>query len=172
MLKSYHALRTRIDRFSASVRARYSDKIVCAPGCTECCQAGLTLVMIEAVVLGLALDIPEERIHLQAGQPPLSEDGRCALLGSNNLCSVYATRPLICRTHGLPLQYPEQDEISVCHLNFVSEKPHSSAVMDMTNVETALFAVNLDYCRRQGLNPLTRVAIDRLASLVPKNQIV
>ena len=106
MLKSYYALRTRIDRFSTSVRARYSDEIVCAPGCAECCQAGLTLVMVEAVVLGLALDIPEERIHLQAGQPPFSEEGSCALLSPDKLCTVYATRPLICRTHGLPLQYP------------------------------------------------------------------
>jgi Fe-S-cluster containining protein len=126
--------------------------------------------MVEAVVLGLALDIPEERTHLQAGQPPFSENGRCPMVGPDNLCSVYAARPLICRTHGLPLQYPENKEISFCKLNFVSEKPHSSAVLDMTNVETALFVENLDYCRRQGLNPMARVAIDRLASLIPEKQ--
>ena len=38
----------------------------------------------------------------------------------------------------------------------------------MSTVETALFAVNLDYCRRKSLNPLARVPIDRLASLVSK----
>jgi hypothetical protein len=70
----------------------------------------------------------------------------------------------------LPLRYPEKTEISFCKLNFISETPHRSAVLDMTTVETALFAVNLDYCRRQGLNPMARVAIDRLASLIPQKK--
>ena len=123
MPESYTALRTRIDRFSASIHARYADRIACGPGCTDCCDAGLTLVMIEAVVLGSALNIPEERIHLQAGQPPLFEEGRCAMLGSDELCSVYAERPLICRTHGLPLKYPQEDGFTVCEKNFVYENP-------------------------------------------------
>jgi hypothetical protein len=164
-LKSYLAFRTRIDRFIESVRARYSEQIACGPRCTECCQAGLTLVMIEAVFLGAALGISEERVHLQAGQPPIFVEGQCALLVKDNLCTAYNARPLICLSHGLPLRYPDQDAITFCEKNFISETPHNSAVLDMKNVETALFAINLDYCRQAGLNPLARVAIDRLASI-------
>ncbi|MCP4601006.1 MAG: YkgJ family cysteine cluster protein [Proteobacteria bacterium] len=166
MLQSYNALRTRIDRFAASVRARYSDQMVCRVGCAECCKAGLTMVMIEAVALGKAYGIEEERIHLQAGQPALSEEGRCALLGPDDLCTVYATRPLICLTHGLPLKYPDQEKIVYCEKNFISQIPHKSAVLDIANMETALFAVNLEYCRKTGMNPLARVAIDRLSLLI------
>ncbi len=168
MLDSYNALLTRIDRFAASVRARYEEQIVCSPSCSECCQAGLTLVMVEAVVLGTAFNISEERIHLQAGQPPLYDEGYCALLAKDNLCLAYGKRPIICRTNGLPLKYPGHRNAIFCEKNFISQIPHKSTILDMTNTETALFAANLDYCRKAGLNPMARVAIDRLASLMPK----
>ena len=35
----------------------------------------------------------------------------------------------------------------------------------MENLETALFATNLAYCREQDLHPLSRIAIDRIAQL-------
>jgi hypothetical protein len=141
-------------------------QIACRPGCTDCCQGGLTVVVVEAIVIGRALNIAEERILLQAGQPPLHTQGRCTLLGSDELCSIYPARPLICRTHGLPLRYPDTPELSLCEKNFGTSTPHNSAILEMSNVETALFAANLDYCRRNGLNPMARVALDRLASLI------
>ncbi|MCP4675261.1 MAG: YkgJ family cysteine cluster protein [Deltaproteobacteria bacterium] len=168
ILRSFESLCTRIDRFSASVRARYGDQIACQAECADCCQAGLTLVMIEAVAIGVAYGIDAERIHLQAGQPCLQTEGRCHLLNDNDLCTIYENRPLVCRTHGLPLDYSDKDNTGVtyCEKNFISRAPHRSAVLDMTNLETALFAVNLDYCRKLGLNPMARVTIDRLALLL------
>lgn len=164
MLHPYHQLRTRIDRFVESVFARYSKQIACRPGCGQCCCGGLTLVMVEAVVLGEALGIEAERVHLQAGQPPLYEDGHCGLLDDENRCMTYKDRPLICRTQGMPLKYPGA-EVSTCDLNFVGLEPLHSAVFDMDNLETALFAVNLDYCQHMGIHSMSRVAIDRLARL-------
>ena len=124
------------------------------------------MVMVEAVALGEELGIAEGRVHLQAGQPPLHEEGRCTLLGPDDLCAAYASRPLICRTHGLPLSYPDAEKVVYCEKNFISDTPHSSAVFDAESTETALFAANLDYCRQAGLNPMARVAIDRLTALV------
>jgi len=164
MLRPYYQLRTRVDRFVESVFARYSEQIACCPGCRQCCCGGLTLVLVEAVILGKALGIEVERVHLQAGQPPLREDGRCVLLDGDNRCMIYQNRPLICRTQGMPLKYPDA-EVSVCDLNFVGLEPHHSAVFDMDSLETALFAANLDYCQHMGLHPMSRVAIDRLAQL-------
>ena len=165
MMKGYLQLRTRVDRFVESVTARYSEQIVCKPGCSSCCVAGLTIVMVEAVVLGKALGLDPERVFLQAGQPPLKTEGYCPLLDDDNRCIAHGERPLICRTQGMPLKYPDSEEISVCELNFVGLEPHGSAVFDMGNLETALFAANLDYCQRVGLHPLSRVAIDRLFQL-------
>ncbi|MFW6313342.1 MAG: hypothetical protein ACOC2N_05605 [Spirochaetota bacterium] len=40
-----------------------------------------------------------------AAPPDLSAAKRCAFLGRAGECTVYEARPLICRTHGLPLAY-------------------------------------------------------------------
>ena len=43
--------------------------------------------------------------------------------------------------------------------------PHQSAVLNTENLDAALFAANLDYCQKNGLSPMTRVPLDRLAQL-------
>lgn len=166
MTESYLALRTRVDRLATSLRARYEDQMMCGPACCECCLAGLTVTLVEAVAIGQEKGIEEERVLLQAGQPPLFADGLCRFLDSRSLCSIYNSRPLICRTHGLPLKHSDTDAISACEKNFLTQPPHGSLSVDMDNLETALFAANLEYCRRQGLNPMTRVSLDRLAVLI------
>ena len=165
MPKGYLALYKRVERLAASIEARYGDHLSCRPTCAECCQAGLTVVLVEAVVIGEALGIPEERILLQAGQPPLSEEGACAMLDEEGLCRIYKHRPILCRTHGLPLRYGD-DEIMVCYKNFLVDEPHESAIIDMQDINTQLFNANFDYCRRRGLNPMARVALDRIYQLM------
>lgn len=167
MLESYFSLRRRIDRFCASVVARYSDEIRCRRGCVECCQAGLTLTPVEAVSLGQFLGISHDRILLQAGQHPLNIEGRCVFLGESGECRVYEGRPIVCRTHGLPLEYPDEPDVVTCRYNFCLHPPHTSAILNMENVDTALFAVNLEFCRKTGVNPMCRISLDRIAQLLP-----
>jgi hypothetical protein len=162
---NYLQLRMRVDRFVDSIVGRYHEQIACRAGCNRCCAPGLTVVMVEAVLAGRALGISEERVFLQAGQPPLSEKGACALLDAEGNCAAYAERPITCRVQGLPLKYPGRAELSVCPLNFVGMEPHPTSVFDVENLETALFAANLDFCQRAGLHPMSRVALDRLAEL-------
>ena len=165
MLNSYLQLRSRVDRHVQSVVARYDEQIACKLGCDRCCVGGLTLVLVEAVALGRALGIEDERVFLQAGQPTLNETGKCALLDADGRCTAYRARPLICRTQGIPIAYPDAAELSCCELNFDTAAPHRSLALDAQNLETALFAANLSYCRERDLDPLSRVAIDRLARL-------
>ena len=65
----------------------------------------------------------------------------------------------------MPLLLPEATTISVCELNFIDMAPHQSAVLNTENLDAALFAANLDYCQKNGLSPMTRVPLDRLAQL-------
>ncbi|MCU0663608.1 MAG: YkgJ family cysteine cluster protein [Myxococcota bacterium] len=121
--------------------------------------------MIEAIALGEELGVSLDRIYLQAGQAPLSTTGRCSLLTEEGLCSVYRARPLLCRTHGLALKSADRPDVSHCELNFTQNPPHLSSVLDVDNLHTALFAVNLEYCHKLGIDPLSRIALDRLAAL-------
>ena len=165
-LSSYVYLRDRVDQFADSVRDRHGDQMVCGPTCADCCDGGLTLVLVEAVALGVENGIEEKRIHSLAGLPPLHTEGRCTLLNDDKLCAAYASRPLVCRTHGLPLKYADTDGVNICEKNFTSQTPVESAVLDAENMQTALFAVNVDYCNKNGLDPLARVALDRVAGLM------
>ena len=53
-------------------------------------------------------------------RPNFKDDNSCAFL-SDHACLIYEHRPMICRTHGLPLIYTNDDnewELSNCELNF------------------------------------------------------
>jgi len=171
LLQAYFQLRDRTDRFFESAASRYRDQVMCRPGCSRCCVGGLTVVMVEAIAIGGGLGIPSERIHLQAGQLPLSDGGSCAFLDNRGHCRIYAHRPLVCRTHGMPLLQQGDGTISVCDLNFTEVSPHSSIVLNTENLHAALFATNMVYCRSSGVEPHSRVALDRLAQLagIPDN---
>jgi Fe-S-cluster containining protein len=123
-----------------------SGQITCSAGCSSCCTA-ITLFPVEAAALNAALEaLPEAhrtaiRLHVaaQAGgeRCPLLEDHRCLL---------YAARPIICRTHGLPIMYTEgnQRKADCCPLNLNDEAlPVSgSAIIDIDRLNTLLVAVN------------------------------
>jgi hypothetical protein len=162
MTQPYLRLRDRVDRLVAAVTARHADQLRCGPGCASCCQAGLTLVLVEAVVLGAELGLQPEQIHQLAGKPPLDHEGVCSLLDAQDRCRAYAGRPLVCRTQGMPLLYPAPTGATVCSENFTGANPEKGDFFDMTNLETALLAANMGYCMRADLDPLARVAIDRL----------
>lgn len=99
-------LRSKIDAFFARVRARYPADLACAPGCADCCRRDLTVTPVEAAAVARAVRAldPASRADLarraRAGEPcvALSEDGRCA---------VYEARPIVCRSHGVPIRYAE-----------------------------------------------------------------
>jgi Fe-S-cluster containining protein len=97
------ALHDEVDRESAALAARHRARLHCGRGCNACCVDGLTVFEVEA-----------ERIRsghvelLRAGAP--HPPGACAFLGDAGECRVYAQRPYVCRTQGLPLRWVEEDE--------------------------------------------------------------
>jgi len=163
MPDSYLQLRARVDDLGTAIVADNADRIACGAGCHECCVDGLTLVPVEAAVLGGELGLERERVHALIDVPPGADRGRCVLLDGDGRCTAYPARPIVCRTEGLPLSYPEPTGVIVCELNFRGAVPDRTSAFDMTNLEAALFAVNLEYCRLSGVDPLGRVAIDQLA---------
>ncbi len=93
-----------VDEAAAPVARANASRLQCRAGCSECCADGLTVFAIEAAVI--------RRHHaslLASGQP--HPEGGCAFLDAEGRCRIYASRPYVCRTQGLPLRWLEEDEL-------------------------------------------------------------
>ncbi len=145
-LNNYYSLVAKIDELCSRIESDFARQISCHAGCSGCCQH-ITLAWVEAMALATALTkLPAataEAIRLQAQSA--KADGSCPLL-LDNRCALYANRPIICRTHGLPILTTDSHElqtIDFCPKNFQnSETLPGSAVVDLNRLNTLLDAVN------------------------------
>jgi Fe-S-cluster containining protein len=115
----------RLVRLHAAVAARaaglaalHGARLHCRRGCSACCVDGITVFAVEA-----------ERIRahnetLLAGGAPHAA-GACAFLDDEGACRVYADRPYVCRTQGLPLRWIDEargaELRDICPLNEAGE---------------------------------------------------
>ena len=158
-LRNLRALREKVDQHSARVLSAYPQHFACRAGCDRCCQSERTVSDVEHASLTEAV----------AALPPLTRarlaeqtSAGCSLL-LDGQCSVYADRPLICRSHGLPLMMEGRRD--TCPLNFKDLAIEALPQQDVLSVEaltTVLVAVNKLFCEEQGGDPLRRRAVGGL----------
>ncbi len=141
-LNNYRQLVEKIDDLCRGIEERHAAHLSCRKGCDECCRH-LSLFPVEAVALNLALKATPEpersRILDLAGKATV--DGPCPLL-DQGICLLYAARPVICRTHGLPI-LTHDSRIDFCPRNFkdISSLPGDS-VVNIERLNTALAGIN------------------------------
>ncbi len=102
-LAALEALHAEVDRRAAELAAMHGPRLRCGRGCASCCVDGLTVFEVEAERI--------RRAHgalLHEGEP--NAPGACAMLAADGSCRVYAERPYVCRTQGLPLRWLEGAE--------------------------------------------------------------
>ena len=120
-LDALRRLHDEVDRDAGALAERHRARLRCGRGCHACCVDGLTVFEIEA-----------ERIRaahaelLRSGRPHPA--GACAFLGDAGECRIYADRPYVCRTQGLPLRWLEEaagdaivERRDICPLNEAGE---------------------------------------------------
>lgn len=149
-------INTMIDTIAGS---RFKSRLQCRPGCASCCM--------QFSVLPLEAALVAEALHEHT--PMSQKNGDSCLLLVDNLCQVYAVRPIICRTQGMPLGYVDEYagtiEVSACPLNFPDDFPLThDDLLYMDQFNSRLAELNLQYCRATGLDPEKRIP---LADLVP-----
>ena len=90
-----------VDAEAGRLAALHAARLRCGRGCWSCCVDGLTVFEVEAENI---------RRHsaalLQEGTP--HAEGACAFLDDTGACRIYAHRPYVCRTQGLPLRWIEE----------------------------------------------------------------
>lgn len=175
LLTNYQALIGRVDELCRQIGVDWGEHIVCRQGCDSCCRH-LQLFPVEAAALAAALHAlpPAQVAELQERARQASPDA-CPLLVEGS-CRLYAARPLICRTHGLPLLLKGIDgpRVDYCPMNFagVTALP-AAAVIDLERLNTALVAINQLYLREsqgeEGIRSPERIAI-AAALLLPAGE--
>ncbi len=103
-LEKYLGLRTDVSERAARLFDRYDEHLRCRRGCYYCCDE-ITVLPIELEALRLWTAENGMPARERLGGPPPGPRRRCAFLGRSGECTVYGGRPIICRTHGLPLAY-------------------------------------------------------------------
>ena len=114
-----------------------TDAFRCGPGCASCCHRRIEVFAVEAEPIAtelamLAARDPDlrARIRRQADDPEHSQI--CPLLVEDR-CSVYDARPLICRSHGLPVLVNTDagPAVSVCPLYFDAQEIPGASILNL-----------------------------------------
>jgi Fe-S-cluster containining protein len=64
---------------------------------------------------------------------------RCSFLLKDGSCGIYELRPIVCRSHGAPIQFKDEEEKlfrDVCPLNFTNQNIGNLHPNDVMNLDT------------------------------------
>jgi uncharacterized protein len=156
-LTNYRALLARVDKLAAGIREEFGSQLACRAGCDGCCRH-LSLLVVEGVALSAALhELPGGLAeHIRQRARNAAADDPCPLL-EDGLCLLYAARPIICRSHGLPLLIVTDGtrRVDFCPLNFQGiETLPGGAVIYLEQLNSALAAINALFVREAGVELL------------------
>lgn len=149
-MSRFAELADKVDAFFARVVVRHGTDMQCATGCSDCCHVRLTVTAAEAAAIRdeVARWPAEQRRNLADAGPV----DRCAALDAAGRCKIYAARPLVCRSHGVPIRMRQGGlpVIQACHRNFRHTAPDPDCVLDQATLSAMLLAVNAADTGAQG----------------------
>lgn len=156
--KPYKSILARADQWFASVMASQPENLRCGRGCSLCCHGLFEIGSCDVPLIaeGLAALHPMRRSRIirralaiveSSGHPNLrecsaeekeeffdrTESTPCPNLDDSGACMIYESRPLVCRTFGLPLRDGRKYVGDICELNFndSSDKDRLAAAWDL-----------------------------------------
>ncbi len=153
----YAALCARLDAFTEAVRRRHANGLNCRPQCDGCCHRQFGVFRLEASMMRRAFEaLPADR-RRQVEQRALSYEANpaaptapCVFIEAGQ-CEVYAARPIICRSQGLPLLSAEilsAQHLDWCPLNFEGFEPadfDAGAILNLDTVNRLLAALSIEF---------------------------
>lgn len=154
-------LAAKVDAFFARVAARHGADMQCSTGCSDCCHVRLTVTAAEAAAIRARVAAwPAEQRHNLANQGP---SDRCAALDAAGRCRIYAARPLVCRSHGVPIRLRGAlPVVQACHRNFTRTAPDPDCVLDQATLSATLYAVDAADAAAAGAGPGRRIELAAL----------
>lgn len=170
-LENYRRLLEKVDQLCEGITTLLGDALTCYAGCSSCC-IGISVFPVEAAALiEAAGKLPDEQYQWLKQQLSLpSSDKHCPLL-YDNCCLLYQARPIICRTHGLPILIAEsggQRRVDVCPRNCtgMASLP-GGAMIDLERLNELLVSINVLYLRELGVKLPDRIPLTSLGEMLP-----
>jgi len=167
----FGSLAREVAREFETIRRRNLGCMECREGCADCCRCRLSITRVEEAYLREGLKrLPQPvRDELRArATAELQTNEMCPALDANGCCQIYESRPLICRSHGVPLRYRHPvplihpARIDVCDKNFTevpTKSPPVEDVLDQTSLTIELTKIDADYCHEHELPRGERVPL-------------
>jgi len=173
-IDQYLQLVAKVDAFVARVTARHGDHMRCGSGCHDCCHVRFSVTGVEAEVIREAVATLPAAVRARLAAHARTDDPhRCAALEDDGSCAIYAARPLVCRSHGVPIrQRPPQGAatLDACFRNFTERGPaavEADCVLDQTTLSTLLYAIDSAHAAQTGSTVGARFAVAELVDQEP-----
>lgn len=154
VVEKYNELGMYCENFWQRVLKKFAKDIACHAGCGICCELqSVNLLEAYSITRSLPLDYT----------PPESvQNSKCVFL-SNDVCTIYTSRPLICRTHGLIIKSIEftNDYSITCPYNFseCDVEISSEVILDIDRITENMMKLNYAFCM---ITDLLHLASDRI----------
>jgi len=139
---AYYKLIKEIDLLCESLEKEHNQHMNCKKGCDLCCMA-ISVFPVEFYAIKAELDLQS-----LSGLSVPDDEIQCRFLADHS-CAIYTLRPVICRTHGLPLVYMNQEgtdyDLSLCELNFIDydfEEFDEENTYPMDRINSKLYQIN------------------------------
>jgi Fe-S-cluster containining protein len=168
LFRYYRQLLEQVDKWTAEMVQRYNAHLTCRKGCDMCCQRKFSVSAVEAYNIAALFRQLPAALQRAVHKPKSS----CAFL-VNGACSVYAARPVICRTYGLPSLHRNENadaEISWCELNFTNVGDdfafQADGIIDIDTLNAKLSGVNTLFMKESGSDQ-ERIPMDEIPKLDP-----
>jgi len=155
-LDDYSSLIAEIQQIVNDLEQKHTANLNCRPGCSGCC--------VNLSVFRVEFDYIAAQIKKSGQQLSFNKQLSCGFL-KDNLCSIYKFRPLICRTHGLPLIYLDDQknwQVDFCPQNFTvpgSYLFNRENTLNLEQLNLQLYRINQRYCQNNGFNPDQRIEL-------------
>ncbi|MBA3818184.1 MAG: YkgJ family cysteine cluster protein [Deltaproteobacteria bacterium] len=126
----------------------------CQTGCSDCCHVRLTITGVEAAAI--RAEIARWSAERRTGLAAVGPRDRCAALDAAGRCKIYEARPVVCRSHGVPIRLAETTGsasgsatgraslpvIQACFRNFTTTVADADCVLDQTTLSALVLAVD------------------------------
>lgn len=162
----YLKIRQEVDKFTGKLEKMHRKHLACKKGCDSCCMDFSVLPVEFYYILN---ELQNKGLKPEIEEPKAGTS--CTFL-KNHACTIYENRPLICRTHGMPLIYANDDgefELSACELNF-KEFDFDDFNMENTfhqdKYNSKLFMLNREFLMNEntGMSELELIPVKNLVT--------